>query len=171
MKNVFCRLVTTAADHEKCLAIRRQVFIEEQKIPAEIEVDSYETLSSHFLVTSEGQPVATGRLRTKGHFVKFERIASLKSVRGMGTGRVLINGMIDHAIEHYPEYLPAMHAQNSAYGFYEKTGWVPVGAEFMEAGIPHKTMIYPPRDIIRINKLLLWNDPTASEDIKATLRP
>ena len=147
MEQAICKLTTTAEDYEKCLAIRRKVFIEEQHVPEEIEIDEYEKTSKHFLVTIEGNPVATGRLRTKGTLIKFERIASLSSVRGRGTGKILMKCMLEFALENYPQHQPAMHAQKSAYGFYEKLGWKAVGEEFMEADIPHQLMLYSPEGL------------------------
>jgi predicted GNAT family N-acyltransferase len=143
MSQPVCKLTTTEIEYQQCLAIRRLVFIEEQSVPKEIEIDEYESIANHFLVTIDNQPVATGRLRPKDQLIKFERIASIPTVRGLGAGKVLMNYMLEYALKNYSDYLPAMHAQKSAYGFYEKLGWIPVGEEFTEADIQHQMMIHP----------------------------
>lgn len=169
MNSLICKLATINDDYEKCLAIRRKVFIEEQGVPEEIEIDEYENSSKHFLVTMNEKPVATGRVRLKGSLIKFERIASLETVRGSGTGKVLMSFMHEFVKKNYPLHLPAMHAQKSAYGFYEKLGWKAVGEEFVEADIVHQMMIYPPGNRDSIDKLLLLDDPTITNDIKMYL--
>lgn len=170
MNQPICKLTTTKEEYEECLAIRRRVFIEEQNVPEEIEIDEYESVAKHFLVTMDGKAVATGRIRIKGALVKFERIASISTVRGSGTGKFLMNYMLKYALENYPGYLPAMHAQKSAYGFYEKLGWEAVGEEFIEADIAHSIMIYPPRETLIIKRLLHLSDPTLTDDIKSALQ-
>jgi predicted GNAT family N-acyltransferase len=53
------------ADYQEALSIRRQVFIQEQRVPEEIEIDEFEKSSEHFLLVVAGIPAATGRLRKK----------------------------------------------------------------------------------------------------------
>ncbi len=126
--------------YQHCLFIRRQVFILEQKVPEEIEIDEFENSCDHFLLTSDGKPAATGRLRVKGDKIKFERIATLPEFRGLGVGRDLMEGMTNHARTQYPALIPFMNAQADAIGFYEKLGWECEGDIFFEANIPHRAM-------------------------------
>lgn len=136
--------LSTEADYHRALFIRRSVFILEQGVPEEIEIDEYESSSIHFLtVDSNGSAIATGRLRTKDSFIKFERIATLKEFRGMGVGQNLMGEMIRYARENYAGLTPFMHSQSSAVSFYEKLGWVTQGPIFFEAGISHQAMILP----------------------------
>ncbi|HVJ65043.1 MAG TPA: GNAT family N-acetyltransferase [Bdellovibrionota bacterium] len=128
------------AEREACLRIRREVFVDEQQVPEALEIDEYEDASTHFLLCVEGEPVATGRLRPKGPFIKFERIATRHAFRGQGWGGRLMEFMQEHAERHHSELTPAMHAQTSAITFYEKLGWVAEGKIFFEAGIPHRLL-------------------------------
>ncbi|MGE0526704.1 MAG: GNAT family N-acetyltransferase [Bdellovibrionales bacterium] len=164
-------LASEPYQYELCLQIRRAVFVEEQGVPEETEIDEYENISKHFLALRAGVPVGTGRLRLKESFAKFERIASLKGCRGLGVGRRLMEAMQEYALRHFPESLPAMHAQEHAVGFYVKLGWVPLGEEFLEAEIPHRVLIYPPKDCYRLARLRIWQEPEAREDIRNHLRP
>lgn len=131
-----------SADYQLCLKIRRMVFIEEQKVPEEIEIDEFEKFCDHFLTFDEGCPVSTGRLRVKEEFIKFERIATIKEVRGRGFGKALMLSMMKEARLSYPNLSAVMHSQLEASAFYKKLGWKQDGDIFSEAGIPHIRMIY-----------------------------
>ena len=130
-----------APEHAQALQIRRTVFIEEQRVPEEIEIDGYESSCTHFLIYDEDEAVGTSRLRVKEPWIKFERIAVLKKTRGKGVGRELVEKMMDHAKVHFPHLLPMMNSQLSAEGFYRKLGWTSEGEVFYEAGIPHVQMV------------------------------
>ncbi|HXH30679.1 MAG TPA: GNAT family N-acetyltransferase [Bacteriovoracaceae bacterium] len=130
-------LITDPADYASALRIRREVFIEEQSVPQEIEIDSFEDEALHFLCFKGLLPAGTGRLRKKSPFMKFERIATLKRFRRQGVGKNLVTHMQNHAQETFPDYLPAMHAQLDAVAFYKTLEWRAWGETFYEAGIPH----------------------------------
>ena len=147
------REVTTEEDYQACLKIRRQVFIEGQQVPEEIEIDAYEKQAVHFLAFYEDKPVATGRFRIKKGFLKFERIATLPEFRGKGIARALMLEMQKVGTERYPNYLPAMHAQAEVIPFYEKLGWVVVGERFVEADIQHQAMVLLPPNLSQLKCL------------------
>src|SRR4051812_48124660 len=114
MKILTVKQASNPDEYQLCLNIRRQVFVEEQKVSAAIEIDDYESEAIHFLVSTENEAVGTGRLRLKNSYVKFERIATLKKYRGLGIGQNLMKHMQTYAQENHPRFLPAMHAQESA---------------------------------------------------------
>lgn len=126
--------------YQRALAIRTEVFVVEQKVPIEIEVDEYESICDHFLCIKDGEAVATGRLRKKEAIIKFERIATLAKHRGNNYGFALMLAMQEQAARKYPGLLPYMHAQTSATGFYQKLGWTKIGGLFLEADIEHYAM-------------------------------
>ena len=136
-------VVTTDEQYQQALAIRKRVFVVEQKVPAELEVDAYEKSSVHFLCLLGDTAVATGRMRQKSAVIKFERIATLSDFRGKNLGAALMGLMEKHAQEAFPKLLPYMHAQASAFGFYKKLGWIQIGKNFSEAGIDHVAMTLP----------------------------
>ncbi len=170
MNDLTVKVAANPEDQSLCREVRRQVFIEEQGVPASIEIDEYEDKADHFLALFDGKPVGAGRMRIKKSYAKFERIAALKEVRGTGVGRKIMELMQVHARQYYPEYLPAMHAQQDAVGFYQRLGWVAVGGTFYEADIPHRVLILPPEDSSTIQRLRLWQDSEVREDIKTYLR-
>jgi predicted GNAT family N-acyltransferase len=136
----FKKIYFNTPEYSEALAIRREVFITEQKVPENIEIDEFECNSHHFLLTINDEPAACGRMRSKGPFIKFERVATLKKYRGKGIGKKLMEGMQDFAQVNYPELIPFMHSQLEATNFYEKLGWTKAGEVFFEAGIPHLVM-------------------------------
>ena len=152
------------------MEIRKKVFITEQNVPVELEIDEFEKTSTHFLALVDGIPSGVGRLRLKHSYVKFERIATLTTLRGAGVGRKLTTYMLEFARKAFPTYLPAMHAQESAIGFYKKLGWIEVGEKFLEAGIVHQVLIFPPDEEATRKKLKAHQDPHCREDIKAILK-
>ncbi len=120
--------------------IRERVFIEEQRVPREIEWDGEDERCSHFLALTEaGQAVGCARLTPTG---QIGRMAVLPEHRGSGLGRRLLDEAIEEAKRHGLEKVH-LHAQIHAADFYRKAGFLPVGGEFMEAGIPHQAMELP----------------------------
>ncbi|AGT31191.1 hypothetical protein M493_04430 [Geobacillus genomosp. 3] len=127
--------------YEDALHVRRLVFIEEQNVPEEEEIDAFEQESSHLVLYDGEKPVAAGRLRLIGESIgKAERICVLPSYRGRGAGR-----MVMEALERLAKTKGAkkvkLNAQTHAEPFYEKLGYETVSGVFMDAGIPHVTMV------------------------------
>jgi predicted GNAT family N-acyltransferase len=126
-------------DHGPALsAVRRAVFIEEQQVPAALEWDGLDDSCHHVLVTAAGdRPVGAGRIKADGHI---GRMAVLKDCRGQGIGSAMLAALLDHARQQQcPEVY--LHAQVSAIPFYEKQGFTVNSEQFMDAGIPHKSMM------------------------------
>jgi predicted GNAT family N-acyltransferase len=138
--NVIVRIVENERDLERALAIRREVFVLEQGVPEDLEIDEWEPSSTHFLAWAGEAPVGTCRLRMLDPSTgKAERVAVLKSVRDAGVGRKLMEACEHHARQAGAKSL-ILNAQIQVVPFYEKLGYVPVGDPFMEAGIRHIKM-------------------------------
>jgi putative acetyltransferase len=134
---------SSSALYRASLLIRKEVFIEEQEIDPDLEIDEFENQCTYFLTYLNAEPASTGRLRISGNKMKFERIATLKRFRGKNCGAILMEKMLSYTLGQHPELTPFMHAQLSAVSFYEKLGWRKTGEEFSEAGIPHFAMTIP----------------------------
>lgn len=118
-------------------AVRTAVFIHEQQVPVELEWDDFDHLSIHSLARdSEGRAVATARLLPDGHI---GRMAVLRPYRGQGIGSAMLQALVRRADER-GDAAVLLHAQRHAEAFYRRHGFIAVGAEFMEAGIPHIQM-------------------------------
>jgi len=123
-------------------AIRQAVFVDEQKIPAEMEWDDADDTCLHAVAFNRfGTPLATGRLLEHVPGVaKIGRMAVVRAMRGGGIGREVLNALMRTGkAEGYGEVL--LHAQLSAAGFYARAGFVQRGAVFEEAGIGHVEMV------------------------------
>ena len=117
--------------------IRHEVFVVEQGVPAEIELDDEDAVSVHAVAYApDNTPVATGRLLPDGHI---GRMAVLKSARGTGIGGEVLEALITQA-QGDGYRMVVLHAQSHARGFYEAHGFVAEGEEFIEADILHIAM-------------------------------
>lgn len=136
--------VTTEEQLEQALGIRHHVFVIEQQVPAEIEIDQYDVISPdvhHVLLCTDGQAVATGRLiYYSKDTAKMQRIAVLESHRSFGYGSVLLLAMEERARELGLSY-SILDAQCQAQKFYEKLGYEVISEEpFYDADILHVRM-------------------------------
>ncbi|GHU71951.1 GNAT family acetyltransferase [Bacteroidia bacterium] len=129
--------------YAEAVRIRHTVFVDEQKVPLEMEIDEYETQCVHFvLYNEENNAVATARLlpdKTDGGRVTLQRMAVLKAHRGKGYGREVIAAAEKWLAQNQLAEI-VLHAQLTAKNFYLKMGYVAFGAEFEEAGIEHISM-------------------------------
>lgn len=125
---------------EAAYSIRRRVFIEEQHVPEEIELDADDARAFHALALRGGQPVGCGRYVEHGPGeIKIGRMAALRELRGSGIGRAVLEFLIETARNRgYTRAI--LHAQLTAEGFYLKQGFHPEGNVFEEAGILHRAM-------------------------------
>ncbi|MBS0442983.1 MAG: YbgC/FadM family acyl-CoA thioesterase [Proteobacteria bacterium] len=122
-------------------ALRTAVFVEEQRIPAEMEWDAADAECIHAVAYNRlGLPLATGRLLQHVPGVaKIGRMAVSQAVRGSGVGREVLEALMKAARARGDREV-LLHAQTSAAPFYARAGFTPRGAEFEEAGIPHVEM-------------------------------
>lgn len=133
------KIVQTDEEMKKAYEIRKTVFIEEQNVPPEIEVDEHENEATHFICYDEDKVIGAGRLRYVGEHGKLERICVLKPYRGKSFGKQIIAAMEEEILNKgYDKAL--LNAQTHAKQFYEQLGYTVISNEFIDAGIPHVTM-------------------------------
>jgi predicted GNAT family N-acyltransferase len=117
--------------------VRETVFVQEQKVPVELELDEFDAVSRHAIARGPaGEAIGTARLLPDGHV---GRMAVLPDWRGKGAGSALLETLMDTARQARMEQL-ALNAQTGAVGFYERFGFRREGETFMDAGIPHVLM-------------------------------
>lgn len=121
--------------------LRLAVFVREQGVPREIEIDEFDPVARHVvLFNGLNQPVATGRLVSDGPGVaRIGRMAVDRSVRGGRWGRMVLDSLVESASERGDREV-VLHAQRHAEPFYLRAGFRPEGEPYEEAGIPHITM-------------------------------
>jgi len=135
--NYTVKLTRWDKDQENLSQVRRSVFIGEQQVPEELEWDEFDNISIHVLVTDKNnQTIATGRMKPDGHI---GRMAVSKNYRKTGIGSAILKALIKEAINRHLNSV-YLHAQTTAIPFYEKHGFKISSEEFMDAGIPHKSM-------------------------------
>jgi predicted GNAT family N-acyltransferase len=118
--------------------VRRAVFIDEQAIPEDMEWDEFDVVCRHAIAEdATGAAVGCGRLLPDGHV---GRMAVLAAWRGRGVGAALLRQLLDLA---RARGLPraVLNSQTHAMPFYARYGFVADGDEYLEAGIPHRTMM------------------------------
>ncbi len=116
--------------------IRFTVFVEEQGVPRDIELDEMDADCIHAVAFEDKEAVATGRLLPDGHI---GRMAVLKQWRGRGIGGHILNALMDEARAR-GQREAVLSAQVHAAPFYRSHGFVEEGAEYLEAGIAHRDM-------------------------------
>ena len=137
---VIIKRVTAQAELVQVFTIRIRVFVREQRVPAEIELDSDDQRALHFLAIKSGKAVGTARLVIKHGDAKIGRMAVLKSCRRKGVGAALLTRAIA-ASRRLRARRIYLHAQVAVVGFYERMGFRATGKIFTEAGIAHRKMI------------------------------
>ncbi|MDR1538973.1 MAG: GNAT family N-acetyltransferase [Clostridiales bacterium] len=126
-------------DLEDAWLIRRKVFIEEQNVPEDLEMDGADAKALTLVAYDSGKPVATGRLIFSDSAALIGRVATLKEERKNGYGDLIMRMLIRKAYDSgFDEQV--VHAQIGALGFYKKLGFSAYGQEYLEAGIPHISM-------------------------------
>ncbi|MFD0355825.1 GNAT family N-acetyltransferase [Streptomyces sp. NPDC127110] len=146
---VSVRVASSEADLAACYAVRTEVFVVEQSVPESIEYDAYDAVAVHVLaVGPDGEPLGTGRLLYGPEALSktgspeagsLGRLAVRKSARGLGVGVALVRAIEAEAGRRGLSVV-SLGAQTHALGFYERLGYEAYGAEFQDAGIPHRSM-------------------------------
>ena len=121
---------------ENICAIRYEVFVDEQNVPEELEIDGFDGEAKHVLTFVDGLPIGTGRILSDGHI---GRVAVLKNYRGLGIGKSIMKELIKCAQDLSLEKV-WLSSQWHAHSFYLDLGFVCVGEVYKEAGIEHIKM-------------------------------
>ncbi len=128
----------------QCLAIRNKVFVEEQGVPVELEIDEYDASPEscgHVLLKYAGAPAGTGRwISYTEQTAKIQRLAVLAEFRGKGVGKKLLQELENQArIAGYQQCI--LDGQCHAESFYSQLGYITISEQpFMDAGIIHVRM-------------------------------
>jgi len=144
MKNNIQIISFLGSESEELLAkaqnIRTEVFVHEQKVSVEIEIDEYEKVATHYLVKYNNAYVGAARYRKTDSGIKLERFAILLKDRDKGLGKILLEKILAD-IKGISENI-YLNAQEKAISFYQRGGFEITSDEFIEANIVHKTMHY-----------------------------
>lgn len=135
------RVVIAASPRERAdaLAVRLAVFVEEQGIPREEELDELDEVAVHFVGYASDTPIAAGRLVLSDGYAKIGRMAVLREHRGTGAGRLVLDALEREGLARGVR-LFKLSAQLSARSFYDRAGYAATGEVYDEVGIPHIAM-------------------------------
>ena len=127
---------------QKAFEVRKEVFVDEQKVSTKLEFDEFESISHHFVILDAcGKPIGASRWRRTEKGVKLERFAVKKTMRGKGLGSLLVKATLDDIFKHTEKgtYL-YMHSQLDAVPLYEKFHFRKEFPLFSECNILHCLM-------------------------------
>ena len=134
--NITAIICDYVSNTEDICAIRYEVFVDEQNVPVNLEIDGLDGKAKHALAFVDGVPIGTGRILNDGHI---GRVAVLKNYRGLGIGKLIMKELIKwaHDISLKKVWLSS---QWHAHSFYLDLGFVCTGEIYKEAGIDHIKM-------------------------------
>ena len=139
MSEITVKVVETEEDMEQAVGIRFRVFVDEQAVPPEIELDEYDAVATHALALQDGVAIGTGRVIVDGDSARIGRMAVDREHRRDGVGGLVLRFLEDEAREQGAgEFV--LHAQEYVKAFYADHGYEEHGDTFMEAGILHVEM-------------------------------
>jgi predicted GNAT family N-acyltransferase len=122
-------------------SIRKRVFIEEQGVPEEMELDEFDLNAQHALAYVDSECIGTARLVTlPGSIGRVGRMAVLPKHRGQGVGKQLLGALLKACQSQGIKQIE-LHAQVTVIPFYEQFRFIAQGDVYDEAGIPHRDMI------------------------------
>ena len=134
------KLVTSNNELEGAFEVRRQVFVGEQGIPEDVELDEYDKEALHMVVKDGDRVIGTARVQfLSTSQAKIERMAILKPLRRRGIGSRIIAFLSEELRNRQVEQV-VLHAQYSVVAFYKSCGFEETGSPFLEVGIKHIKM-------------------------------
>lgn len=151
--NIEVSVIRTAEAMQDALGVRCRVFVEEQHVPIEEEVDDLDDRPGErddvvqVLLRVDGHPAATARLLlgrrdpAHGDYPHIGRVAVLAEHRKEGLGRIVMDALHREARARGERGI-TLSAQLHAIPFYERLGYVARGPVYLDAGIQHRDMDY-----------------------------
>lgn len=125
---------------EQAFVIRKKVFVDEQNVPFDEEIDEFEKIATHFLVfNNDNMPIATSRMRTVDGKAKIERVCVLLEYRKLHIGKKLMVFMEKIAMANKFKVI-ILFAQIQALNFYKSLGYEVCSEQFLDGGIKHCQM-------------------------------
>ena len=135
------KIIKPGEDYSKALKVRFPVFVKEQNIPQENELDEYDKVSYHAVLYENEIPVACGRLYFTDKTAHIGRVAVLKKYRRKGYATAVCKTLMDIAVSSNKADIIELGAQKYVVELYKKLGFKVVGKEYLDENIPHLKMI------------------------------
>ena len=139
MSDIIVKLVETEEDMEAAVGVRFRVFVDEQSIPPEEELDEYDAHAIHAVAVEDGQAIGTGRVYLEDSAARIGRMAVDLRHRRRGVGGLILRFLEAEAqTQGATEFV--LHAQEYVKAFYAAHGYTENGPPFLEVDIPHVEM-------------------------------
>ncbi len=140
MNKLCYKIVESGQELKEAFMVRKKVFVEEQGISEDIELDSHDDEALHMVVKDGERVIGTARvLFSSPNVAKIERMAILRPFRRKGIGSGIVS-FLNEELRNRQMSKVVLHAQHSAVAFYKSCGFVESGTPFYEAGITHLRM-------------------------------
>jgi predicted GNAT family N-acyltransferase len=140
MCNINYKTVESGRELNAALEVRRKVFVEEQGISQDIELDNHDDEALHIVVKEGARVIGTARvLFPTPKVAKIESMAILIPFRRKGSGSGMVS-FLNKELKNRQISKAILHAQHSAVAFYKSCGFTELGTSFYEAGIIHQRM-------------------------------
>jgi predicted GNAT family N-acyltransferase len=137
---VTVKLAENEEELEGAIAVRMRVFVAEQSIPPEEELDEADATATHAVALYQGQVVGTGRLvRRDDTTAQIGRMAVDQPFRRRGIGGRILERLEEEARNQGMSHC-VLHAQQYVKIFYAAYGYEEHGDVFLEVNIPHIEM-------------------------------
>ena len=143
MININCKIVDSEEELNQAFNLRVEVFVDEQKVPKELELDEFDESALHVIALYDNKVIGCGRIIFEGNEAKIGRVAVKESFRNQKIGYQLMSKMIKISKNKGFEII-SLHSQVQVVPIYEIFGFRKVGEIFLDAGIEHINMIYKP---------------------------
>ncbi len=142
MEKIKIKKVETKLEYAHSIQIRFVVFVNEQNVPVDREVDTFEDECKHYIAYIDNEPAGCVRWRDADGLAKIERLAVMKIARGCGLGKLIMDFVMDDILKLDQYDVMKLSAQDYAIPFYQKCGFQVAGNGYEDAGIPHHDMFY-----------------------------
>ena len=133
------KVVETEEELDAAIGVRFRVFVEEQQVPPEEELDAYDAAATHAIALHQGRVVGTGRVILDEDSARIGRMAVDREWRRHGIGGLLLLFLEEEARTHGATGF-VLHAQEYVKSFYAAHGYQEHGEVFLEVDIPHVEM-------------------------------
>lgn len=133
-------IARTDAERQACFDLRFEVFVDEQGVTPESEIDAADQEAIHLLMTGEDGPIGTLRILYEAGDARIGRVCLRQSARGKGLGAALMQAALAAIAEGPAVAAIRLSAQVPVLGFYEGLGFTAYGPVYDDEGIPHRSM-------------------------------
>lgn len=139
MQRIISFTIQDKVHYEQALEIRKKVFIDEQKVARDLEVENEEE-ATYYLLLVDKNPVGTGRWRKTSGGIKLERFAVLPEYRNQNLGSEILRAVLADLKNRTEKVY--LHSQLKAIPYYQRQGFKKNGPMFVEANIKHFMMVW-----------------------------